>query len=205
MTGPTRAVLAGVGLVFALASVVLGFSVHRTIPELDATLHETALALGPNVVPAAAVVSFLLSPGLAVIALLSLTVRAVLARDPLIFKGAVLLAVSWSTVLARYTYDRVRPVEHHLPAYPSGHVTAVTAVAFTGVVLCAHLAPRHVRTAVVLATTAITLTAASRVVLEKHWFTDTVGAVLATTGVGLLATLALRLTPVGVGSNREQS
>ncbi|MBB5959858.1 undecaprenyl-diphosphatase [Saccharothrix tamanrassetensis] len=202
--GP-RTFLAGVGAVMALASVVLGFSVHRDIPELDAALRDVAVSMGPNTTPVATVVSFLLSPGMAVVALASLTLRAFLARDVLIFKGAVLLGTSWSTVLARYTYDRVRPVEHHLPSYPSGHVTAVTAVVFTGVVLCAHLARHLLRKAVAIAVTAIALTAASRVALEVHWFTDTVGAVLATTGVGLLATLALRLLPVGVGSNREQS
>jgi len=58
---------------------------------------------------------------------------------------------------------------------------------------------------VALACTAVVVTAASRVVLEMHWFTDTVGAVLAVVGVGLVAARALRLVPVGVVSRREQS
>ncbi|GAA1345312.1 phosphatase PAP2 family protein [Saccharothrix algeriensis] len=200
----TRPALGSVGAVLVLASVVLGCSVHREVPGLDAALRGAAGALGPELVAAAAVVSFLLSPGLAVVAVVSLGLRALLAREPLVLRAAVLLSVAWSTVLARFAYDRVRPVEHHLPSYPSGHVTAVTAVVFTGVVLCAHLARRHLRKAVALAVVAVALTAASRVVLDVHWFTDTVGAALATTGVGLLATLPLRLLPVGVGSGREQ-
>ncbi|RKT53257.1 phosphatase PAP2 family protein [Saccharothrix australiensis] len=195
---------AAVGAVLTLASVVLGFSVHRDVPAFDAALRDAAGSCGPDLVSAAAVVSFLLSPGLATIAVVSLVLRALLAGEVLVFKAAVLLGVAWSTILARFAYRRVRPVEYDLPSYPSGHVTAVTAVAFTGVVLCAHLAPRLLRVAVGVAVVAVVLTAASRVVLEMHWFTDTVGAVLATTGVGLLAALALRLLPVGVGSKGEQ-
>jgi membrane-associated phospholipid phosphatase len=201
----SRAFPACVGAVLVLASVVLGLTVDERVPALDAGLHAAAVGLGPNFVHVAAVVSFVLSPGLATIAVLSLAMRALLAKESLVFRAAVLLAVSWSTVLARYHYQRVRPIEYPLWSYPSGHVTAVTAVAFTGVVLCGHLARRYLRKAVVLAVTAVVLTAASRVVLEMHWFTDTLGAALATTGVGLLAGVPLRLVPLGVGSRSEQS
>jgi membrane-associated phospholipid phosphatase len=194
-----------VGVVLALASLVLGLSVHQDVPEIDRELHQAALDLGPDFTQAAAVVSFVLSPGLAVIALLSLGLRALLARDPLMLRCAVLLAVCWSTLLARYGYQRVRPIDFPEWAYPSGHVTAVASVAVTGVVLCARLARRHLRLAVTLACTAVLLTAASRVVLEMHWFTDTVGAVLGVVGVGLVAAHALRLVPAGVMSRREQS
>ncbi|MBW4721693.1 phosphatase PAP2 family protein [Saccharothrix obliqua] len=205
MTGDraAKAYLGGLGVVLVFASVLLGFTVNRHTPELDVVLHGHAVALGPGFTRVAAVVSFVLSPGMAVLAVVSLGLRSVLARDPLVFKVTVLLGVSWSTITARYVYDRVRPVAYDLPSYPSGHVTAVTAVVFAGVVLCAHLARAHLRRAVVVAVLAVAATAASRVVLEMHWFTDTVGAVLATTGVGLLATLALRLLPAGVGSRRE--
>ncbi|NUT51036.1 MAG: phosphatase PAP2 family protein [Saccharothrix sp.] len=195
-----------VGAVLALASMVLGFSVNGEPPALDLGLHRTALGLGPGFVHSAAVVSFVLSPGLATIALVSLGLRALLARDPLLARSAVLLAVCWATVLARHVYQRVRPVDFPKWAYPSGHVTAVTATAFTGVVLCGWLARRHLKLAVGLACAAVVLTAASRVVLEMHWFTDTVGAVLAAVGVGLVAARVLRLVPLGgVGSRREQS
>ncbi|QFZ17394.1 phosphatase PAP2 family protein [Saccharothrix syringae] len=203
MTAVPVGVLVGVAL--ALASLVLGLSVHREVPGIDRELHLVATELDPNVTHAAAVVSFVLSPGLATIALLSLALRALLAKDALLLRAAVLLGVSWCTVLARYGYRRVRPVEHPQWSYPSGHVTAVTAVAFTGVVLVGRLAHRYLRHAIALAATAVVLIAAGRVALEVHWFTDTVGAVLATTGVGLVAAHALRLLPLGVVSRREQS
>ncbi|MEV0681250.1 phosphatase PAP2 family protein [Actinosynnema sp. NPDC050436] len=205
MTGGSRAVPAVLGALLVLASVALGIAVRGTPPGPDVALRDRARGLGPGFVQAAELVSFVLSPGLAVIAVVSLGLRAVLAREVLVLKAALLLGVSWCTILARFGYDRVRPVVFDLPSYPSGHVTAVTSVAFTGVVLCAHLARRHLRTAVVLAVAAVALCAAGRVVLTVHWLTDTVGAALATTGVGLLAALALRLLPAGVGSRGEQS
>jgi undecaprenyl-diphosphatase len=194
-----------VGVVLALASMVLGLTVRHDPPAVDEGLRRGAVALGPGFVDVSAVVSFVLSPGLATIALVSLALRAFLAKDPLLARCAVLLAVCWSTVFARYFYQRVRPIEFPKWAYPSGHVTAVTAVAFTGVVLCAWLARRWLKVAAVSACTAVVVTAASRVVLEMHWFTDTVGAVLAVVGVGLVVSRALRLVPVGVVSRREQS
>jgi membrane-associated phospholipid phosphatase len=194
-----------VGVVLALASVVLGLTVRHQPPALDEGFRQGAVELGPGFAHASTVVGFVLSPGLATIALLSLALRALLAKDPLLARCAVLLAVCWSTLFARYWYQRVRPVEFPKWAYPSGHVTAVTAVAFTGVVLCAWLARRYLRLAVVSACVVVAVTAASRVVLEMHWFTDTVGAVLGVVGVGLVAAHALRLVPAGVMSRREQS
>ncbi|XVS66030.1 phosphatase PAP2 family protein [Actinosynnema sp. CA-299493] len=194
-----------IGLVLALASMVLGVTVRHEPPALDEGLRQDAVELGAGFAHASTVVSFVLSPGLATIALVSLALRAFLAKDLLLARCAVLLAVCWSTVLARYWYQRVRPIEFPKWAYPSGHVTAVTAVAFTAVVLCAWLARRHLRLAVVSGCAAVVLTAASRVVLEMHWFTDTVGAVLAVVGVGLIVSRALGLVPVGVVSTREQS
>ena len=45
--------------------------------------------------------------------------------------------------------------------------------------------------------------AACRVVLGVHWVTDTIGAVLAVTGVGLLSACALRLLPPGDGRSLD--
>ncbi|MFE2756317.1 phosphatase PAP2 family protein [Actinosynnema sp. NPDC059335] len=197
--------IALVGVVLALASAVLGLTVRHRPPALDRELHQAAVDLGPGFVHSAAVVSFVLSPGLATIALVSLGLRAFLARDAVVARCAALLAVCWATVFARHAYQRVRPIDFPKWSYPSGHVTAVTAVAFTGVVLCAWMARRRLRLAVALACAAVLATAASRVVLEMHWFTDTLGAVLAVVGVGLVVARALGLLPVGVGSRREQS
>ncbi|MFI9813749.1 phosphatase PAP2 family protein [Saccharothrix variisporea] len=192
----SRVFPACVGAVLALTSVVLGVAVDTAPPGLDSALRGAAVGLGPDFQRAADVVSLVLSPGLATVALVSLVLRAWLARDVLALKAAVLLAVCWASVLSRWFYLRVRPVQYDLPSYPSGHVTAVTAVAVTAVVLCAHLRPALVRPVLAVSAVAVVLCAASRVVLEMHWFTDTVGAVLATTGVGLVAALALGLLPV---------
>ncbi|GAA3876701.1 phosphatase PAP2 family protein [Saccharothrix violaceirubra] len=193
------------GVLFVLASVGLGVLVRHDVPVLDRDLHEVALTLGPAVTRTAEVISLVLSPGLATITLVALGSRALLARDSLLVRASVLFGLCWTTVLARDLYRRIRPIEYDLYSYPSGHVTAVATMGFVGVLLTAHLARDHVRTAIVLAVTAIVLTAASRVVVQYHWFTDTVGAVLGVMGVGLLGAHALRLTPVGVGSRSEQS
>jgi undecaprenyl-diphosphatase len=86
-------------------------------------------------------------------------------------------------------FDRVRPIEHHLPSYPSGHTVAVASVGFTMVVLA--------KRGVLWAALAVLVAGFARVVLEMHWVTDVIGAVLGVTGVGLVAALALGLVTSG--------
>lgn len=115
-------------------------------------------------------------------------VLAVLAwrrRELRLWKALALHGLCCATLLTRWLFDRVRPVEYHLPSYPSGHAVAVASVAFTMVVL--------VRRGVLWAVLAVLVGGFARVVLEMHWVTDVVGAVLGVTGVGLLAALALGL------------
>lgn len=196
--------LALVGLLLVGMSTALGVLVRDEVPALDARLNGYAPLHTRPLTFVAEWISFVLSPGLATIALLGLAVRSWLAKDPLLFRIAVLLGLCWATVLVRYAYRRVRPIDFPKWSYPSGHVTAVTALAFTSVVACSWLAHRWLRTVVVLAVTAVVLTAASRVVLRMHWFTDTAGAVSAVVGVGLLAGLALGLVRPGVTSDRDR-
>ncbi|WP_440902887.1 phosphatase PAP2 family protein, partial [Actinosynnema sp.] len=159
MRSPSTAWQVLAGLVLLGCSAALGLLVRGApAPGVDVALHDAALGLGSWVVLPATVVSLVLSPGLATIALVSLVARF-----------AVLLAVCWATVWARYGYRRIRPIEHPQWSYPSGHVTAVTAVAFTAAVVCAALARRHLRPVVALGVLAVLLTATSRVVLEMHW------------------------------------
>ncbi|MEU5695705.1 phosphatase PAP2 family protein [Actinosynnema sp. NPDC020468] len=193
-----------VGLLLALTSVALGLAVRDDVPGVDRVLRDAASGLPAWITDAAAAVSLVLSPALATIALASLAARALLARDPLLFRAAVVFGLCWSTLLARHAYLRVRPIEFPLPSYPSGHVTAVASVAVTAVLLTGRLARRHLVAAVVLGAVAVVVTAAARVALRFHWFTDTVGAVLGVVGVGLVAGHALGLLPRGVGSSREQ-
>ncbi|WP_199443363.1 phosphatase PAP2 family protein [Umezawaea beigongshangensis] len=194
----SRVAVAGLGAVLLGCSVLLGVLVHDAPPALDATVTRAALEHRTRpLVVVSSWISFVLSPGSALIAVLALGVRTVLARDALLLRCTVLFGLCWSTLLARYCYQRVRPVDFPKWSYPSGHVTAVTSAAFTAVVLCAWLARRWLRAAVALAVTAVALTAASRVVLQMHWPTDTAGAVLGVTGAGLLASAALGLLPHG--------
>jgi len=110
-------------------------------------------------------------------------------RDVRLWKALALHALCCATVLTRWLFDRVRPVEHHLPSYPSGHTVAVASVGFTLVVL--------LKRGVLWAALAVLVCGFARVVLEMHWVTDVIGAVLGVTGVGLLAALALGLVTSG--------
>jgi undecaprenyl-diphosphatase len=200
----TRQRVALLGVLLVAVSIALGVAVRDTVPALDAELNGYPPLHSAALVVLARWISFVLSPGLATIVLIGLAARALLGKDRLVFRAAVLLALCWCTVLARYAYRRVRPIEYPVWSYPSGHVTAVTSVAVTAVVLCGWLARRWLRVAVLLAVTAVVLVSVSRVVLRMHWFTDTVGSVAAVVGVGLLAGLALGLIPLGVDSNRDR-
>jgi undecaprenyl-diphosphatase len=194
----SRALVAALGAVLLGLSVLLGLTVHDAPPALDSAVTEAALEHRTRpLVVVSSWISFVLSPGTALIALLALGVRTVLVRDALLLRCTVLFGLCWSTLLARYAYQRVRPIDFPKWSYPSGHVTAVTSAAVTAVVLCAWLARRWLRVAVALAVTAVVLTAASRVVLQMHWLTDTAGAALGVTGAGLLASAALGLVPHG--------
>jgi undecaprenyl-diphosphatase len=110
-------------------------------------------------------------------------------RDVRLWKALVLHALCCATVLTRWLFDRVRPVEYHLPSYPSGHTVAVASVGFTLVVL--------LKRGVLWAALAVLVCGFARVVLAMHWVTDVIGAVLGVTGVGLLAALALGLVTSG--------
>ena len=200
----SRQRVALLGVLLIAVSITLGVAVRDAVPALDAALNDFAPLHSDTLMVLARWISFVLSPGLATITLIGLVARWLLAKDWLFFRAAVLLSLCWCTVLARYAYRRPRPIEYPVWAYPSGHVTAVTSVAFTAVVLCGWLARRWLRVAVALAVTAVVLVSASRVVLRMHWFTDTVGAVTAVVGAGLLAGLALGLIPLGVDSNRDR-
>lgn len=134
----------------------------------------------------ATVISFVLSPGLAALFGVGLAVHAVRKRDA---RWLVLFGLCWSTLLVRYLYQRVRPIEFPEWSYPSGHTVAVTATAFTAVAL--------LRRGALIATAAVLLIGACRLVMEMHWVTDVIGAVSGVVGVGLLAALQLGLVTSG--------
>jgi undecaprenyl-diphosphatase len=151
--------------------------VHDGLPRPDwlrATAYGMSLVLGPTLGWSFAAVLFVL---------------AWRRRDLRLWKALALHGLCCATVLARWLFDRVRPVEYHLPSYPSGHTVAVASVAFTLVVL--------LRRWVLWAVLAVLVSGFARIVLEMHWVTDVVGAMLGVTGVGLIAALALGLVTSG--------
>ncbi|MFD4670244.1 phosphatase PAP2 family protein [Lentzea sp. NPDC058450] len=151
--------------------------VHDVVPRpewLQATAFAIGLVLGPTIGWAFAAVLFVL---------------AWKRRDPRLWKALALHGICCATLLTRFLFDRVRPVEYHLPSYPSGHTVAIASVGFTLVVL--------LRRGVLWAALAVLVGGFARVVLEMHWVTDVIGAVLGVTGVGLLAAMALGLVTSG--------
>ncbi|KAA2264361.1 phosphatase PAP2 family protein [Solihabitans fulvus] len=191
------------GALLAAASVLLGWAVHATVPAPDAwALRAVGESRSGPLGTVARVVSTVLSPGLAtgVLVLLGALagVQCLRRRHEaawLLLRCGLLLGVCWLTVLARYAYRRVRPIDYPQWSYPSGHVTAVGSVAVVAVVLCARLAARQLRTVALLALLAVLVTGVSRVVLRMHWPTDVLGAMLAVGGVGLVAAALLGLLP----------
>lgn len=177
----TRAVAA----VLVISWILLGMPevtgldvwVHDALPRpewLRTTAYVVSLVLGPTVGWAFAAVLFVL---------------AWRRRDLRLWKALALHGLCCATLLVRWLFDRVRPVEYHLPSYPSGHTVAVASVAFTMVVL--------LKRGVLWAVLAVLVAGFARVVLAMHWVTDVIGAVLGVTGVGLVAALALGLVTSG--------
>ncbi|WP_434448460.1 phosphatase PAP2 family protein [Lentzea sp. E54] len=151
--------------------------VHDSLPRpewLRATAFAVSLVMGPTLGWAFAAVLFVL---------------AWRRRDPQLWKALLLHGLCCATLLTRFLFDRARPVEYHLPSYPSGHTVAVASVGFTMVVL--------LKRGVLWAVLAVLVAGFARVVLEMHWVTDVVGAVLGVTGAGLLAAMVLGLVTSG--------
>jgi membrane-associated phospholipid phosphatase len=174
-----------VGALLVISWVLLGMPevtsldvwVHDALPRpewLRVAAYAVGLVLGPTIGWAFAAVLFAL---------------AWRRRDLRLWKALALHALCCATLLTRWLFDRVRPIEYHLPSYPSGHTVAVASVGFTMVVL--------LKRGVLWAVPAVLVCGFARVVLEMHWVTDVIGAVLGVTGVGLLAALALGLVTSG--------
>ncbi|MDX8050224.1 phosphatase PAP2 family protein [Lentzea sp. BCCO 10_0798] len=178
MTRAVAAVLVISWILLGLPEVTgLDVWVHDELPRpewLRTTAFAVSLVMGPTIGWAFAAVLFVL---------------AWRRRDPRLWKALALHGLCCATLLTRFLFDRVRPVEYHLPSYPSGHTVAVASVGFTMVVL--------LRRGVLWAVLAVLVAGFARIVLEMHWVTDVVGAVLGVTGVGLLAAMVLGLVTSG--------
>ncbi|WP_425440470.1 phosphatase PAP2 family protein [Prauserella shujinwangii] len=195
-------VLAGVLLIAAF--LLLGLLVTPAPSPPDAVLR-TTLAGDWRGVPGdvAAVVSAVFGPVLPVllgVALLGWAAvrwrRGDRATAGIALRVTVVLGLCrLPSLVFKPVFDRARPRAYADYAYPSGHVVSVASTGFAVVLLCLWLAPWLVRAAVAVSVAATALSAASRLVLGVHWLTDTIGAVLAVTGVGLLAATAVGLLP----------
>ncbi len=196
-----------VGLVFAAAFVLLGLSVAREPLTLDS---QVANALhGVYTQPlgkAAAIGSDVLGPVLPWVlgaALLALALRQRQHTGLCVRLAVVLLLCRLTSLAFKPVFLRERPRDYPDLSYPSGHVTSVASTGFVLVLLCAWLWPRLVRRVAAASAVAVVLSAVCRVVLGVHWVSDTIGAVLAVTGVGLLSACALRLLPPGDGRSLD--
>ncbi|RJQ88077.1 phosphatase PAP2 family protein [Amycolatopsis panacis] len=187
------------GVVLFAAFLGLGLLVARRPLSLDT---EVANALrGQDSRPAGAVaevITTVLGPVLPYV--LGVVLIAVALRDRTRWSGClrlgVVLVVCRLTSLAfKPVFERQRPRAYPDLSYPSGHVVSVAATGLVVVLLCGWLWPRQMRWAATAAVVATVLAAACRVVLGVHWVTDTVGAVLAVLGAGLVSASALRLLP----------
>ncbi|WP_439378024.1 phosphatase PAP2 family protein [Amycolatopsis lexingtonensis] len=206
MTVPLKRWLV-VGLALAAAFVALGLGVSRHPLTLDA---QVASALhGVYTQPLGRVAqlgSDVLGPVLPFVlgtALVALALRQREHTGLCVRLAVVLVLCRLTSVVSKPLFLRERPRDYPDLSYPSGHVTAVASTGFTLVLLCAWLWPRLVKRVLLASVVAVVLGAACRVVLGVHWVSDTIGAVLAVTGVGLLSACALRLLPPGDGRSLD--
>ncbi|GAB3505610.1 phosphatase PAP2 family protein [Amycolatopsis cihanbeyliensis] len=207
MIRPRPAAVAGVLLLGAF--LALGVLVRDRPPALDRAVADALHGQWRE--PVGAVTAVLsdavfgpllpvLLAGVLLVAAWVLWRRGRRANAALLLRIWVLLALCRLTSFVfKPIYLRDRPRVFPDFAYPSGHVVSVASTGFALVVLCAWLAPRLLRWVAWIAVLATALSAACRIVLGVHWVSDTVGAVLAVTGVGLLGCLPLRLLPSQAG------
>ncbi|SFQ37653.1 undecaprenyl-diphosphatase [Amycolatopsis arida] len=201
-----RARVAVTGSVLVAAFVLLGVLVHAGHGGVDAAVEDLVGTrwtgpLGRAAELAGAVLGPVLPTLLGVVLLAGAALlwrRGEHRTAGLLIRVAVVLAVCRATsVVFKPVFDRQRPRVYPEASFPSGHVVSVAGAGFALVVLCAWLAPRLLRRMVALAVVATALAAAARIALGVHWLTDTIGAVLAVIGFGLLTCAGLGLLPAG--------
>jgi membrane-associated phospholipid phosphatase len=190
-----------VGAVLCAAFVLLGLSVARQPLSLDVevagALHSAYTEPVGRVAEAGSDVLGPVLPYILGLALLALALRHREHTGLCVRLAVVLVLCRLTSLVFKPVFLRARPRDYPDLSYPSGHVTSVASTGFVLLLLCAWLWPRLVRRVAAAVAVAVVLAAACRVVLGVHWVTDTIGAVLAVAGVGLLSACALRLLPPG--------
>ncbi|MGW3960203.1 phosphatase PAP2 family protein [Amycolatopsis sp. NPDC005003] len=206
MTVPVKRWLV-VGFALAAAFVALGLGVARHPLTLDSqvanALHGVYTQPLGRVAQIGSDVLGPVLPWILGVALLALGLRQRRHTGLCVRLAVVLLLCRLTSVAAKPLFLRERPRDYPDLSYPSGHVTSVASVGFVLVLLCAWLWPRLVNRVLLISAAAVLLSAACRVLLGVHWVSDTIGAVLAVTGVGLLSACALRLLPPGDGRSLD--
>ncbi|GIJ66877.1 hypothetical protein Voc01_017940 [Virgisporangium ochraceum] len=180
------------------AVVVAGVLLRDVVPPADAWLVAHASA-APGTRPAA--VAAAVSGAGTLLCLVALVAGAVAVlrrrgRGARVGRVVATVPLAASVLLLQGLFLRPGPPQQpQLGTYPSGHVAVVTAVGFAAVLLYGQLGRAWHRAALAGALTAVTLVAASRIVLAEHWLVDAAGAAVGALGVGLLAAAVLRLGP----------
>jgi membrane-associated phospholipid phosphatase len=196
-----------IGAVLSAAFILLGLSVARQPLDLDVAVSDALHnAYTRPIGRVAEAGSDILGPVLPFVLGTALVALALRRREHLglcVKLAAVLVLCRLTSVVFKPVFLRERPRDYPDLSYPSGHVTSVASTGFVLLLLCAWLWPRLVRRVAVAAAAAVVLIAVFRVVLGVHWVTDTIGAVLAVAGVGLLSAGALRLLPAGDGRSLD--
>jgi undecaprenyl-diphosphatase len=196
-----------VGAVLLAAFVVLGLSVARQPLSLDVDVAQALRSAYTRPIGRIAQAgSDVLGPVLPFVLGVTLVALALRRREHLglcVRLAAVLVLCRLTSLAFKPIFLRERPRDYPDLSYPSGHVTSVASTGFVVLLLCVWLWPRLVKRVATAVVAATVLSAVCRVVLGVHWVTDTVGAVLAVTGVGLLSACALRLLPAGDGRSLD--
>jgi undecaprenyl-diphosphatase len=194
------AALGGAGLA---AVVIAALALGDRVPPFDTWIVDHLYA-APGTAAAAAAdavsgIATVFGLGLMVVAVVALLRRRGTPRGSVLIKAAAVLVLCLAVVGLQALFQRSGPpVTTQDWTYPSGHVTVLTALAFTAFVISGQVGPR-LRTAVTVSgILALILVAAGRVTSGEHYLLDVVAAFTAVVGVGLLAAVAFRLHPIGV-------
>lgn len=181
-----------VAFILLAAAVMLGVvAAHTdllTTPDqqISINLHDLDSGWVHTVV---STVSLALSPAIGVAIIIVWTCALVLRdRRLAALSTFVTLCAGWGAAqVLKHLIDRPRPPYEVAdgPSYPSGHTALAVAVVFAAVFLARKTDRRDA--ALTLGTLLVALVMFSRVILGAHYLTDTVGAVLASSGAIVLA------------------
>ncbi|WP_285697076.1 phosphatase PAP2 family protein [Actinomadura sp. NBRC 104412] len=199
MPGGRRLKVALVGGLSLAAIWIAGIALGDRVPPLDSWI-VGHLYSRPRTVPSAIAAVVSGAGTVIALALLLATVSDLLRRRRaqgarLLARHAALLTACLATMALQAVFQRPGPpVTAQDWTYPSGHVTLLTALAFTAFMISRELTAAWRATVLVASTATLVAVSAGRVTLGEHYLLDVVAAVLATLGVGLITVAVLNLT-----------